>query len=148
MKTKIITLGILLVNILLNAQKVEIQNDDVLLDGKAILKSEKINARQYSFYALNGDEILMYKIFDNETPQYTEDDYYVLNFIEQKKKLQSTDFSKVVVGLGMNSRKCMEKMTTWLLKEKVITPEGKINPDKLDVLIDKYDEKILERTYR
>ncbi len=148
MRTKIITLGVLLANILLNAQKVEIKNEDVLLDGNAILKAEKINVGQYSFYALNGDEILMFKIFDNETPQYNQDDYYVLNFIEQKKKLQSTDFSKVVVGLGMNSRKSMEKMTTWLLKEKVITPEGKINPDRLDVLIDKYDEKILERTYR
>ncbi len=146
--TKIITLGLLLVNVLLSAQKVEIKGDNVLLDGKAILKSEKINVTQYSFYTLNGDEILMFKIFDNETPQYHQDDYYVLNFIEEKKKLQSTDFSKVIAGLGMNSKKSMEKLTTWLLKEKVITPEGKVDTNRLDVLIDKYDEKILERTIR
>jgi len=134
--------------VFLNAQKVEIKDDNVLLDGKAILKSEKINVFQYSFYTLDDNEILMFRMFDNETPQYQADDYYVINFLEQKVKVQCTDFSRVVSGLGMNSKKNMEKLMAWLVKEKVITPEGKVNADKLDIFFDKYDEKILERTMR
>lgn len=132
----------------LNAQKIEIKDDNVLLDGKAILKSEKINVFQYSFYTLDDNEILMFRMFDNETPRYQADDYYVINFIDQRVKVQCTDFTRVVSGLGMNSKKNMEKMMTWLLKEKVITPEGKVNADKVSVFYDKYDEKILERTIR
>ena len=134
--------------VFLNAQKIEIKDDNVLLDGKTILKSEKINVFQYSFYTLDDNEILMFRMFDNETPQYQADDYYVINFLEQKVKVQCTDFSRVVSGLGMNSKKNMEKLMAWLVKEKVITPEGKVNAEKLDVFFDKYDEKILERTMR
>jgi len=133
---------------LLNAQKIEIKDDKVLLDGKAILKSEKINVLQYSFYTLDDNEIVMFRMFDNETPQYQADDYYVINFIEQRIKVQCTDFSRVVSGLGMNSKKSMEKLMAWLFKEKVLTPEGTLNPDRVGVFYDKYDEKILERTVR
>lgn len=132
----------------LNAQKIEIKDDKVLLDGKAILKSEKINVFQYSFYTLDDNEIVMFIMFDNETPQYQADDYYVINFIEQRTKVQCTDFSRVVSGLGMNSKKNMEKLMGWLFKEKVLTPEGTVNPDRVGVFYDKYDEKILERTVR
>ncbi|KFF09814.1 hypothetical protein IW15_22470 [Chryseobacterium soli] len=132
----------------LNAQKIEIKDDKVLLDGKAILKSEKINVFQYSFYTLDDNEIVMFRMFDNETPQYQADDYYVINFIEQRVKVQCTDFSRVVSGLGMNSKKSMEKLMAWLFKEKVLTPEGTVNPDRVGVFYDKYDEKILERTVR
>ncbi|WP_223609509.1 hypothetical protein [Chryseobacterium sp. OSA05B] len=147
---KKITMVMLLVlgTAFVNAQKIEIKDDNVLLDGKAILKSEKINTFQYSFYTLDDNEILMFRMFDNETPQYQADDYYVINFIDQRVKVQCTDFSRIVSGLGMNSKKNMEKLMTWLLKEKVITPEGKVNPDKVGVFFDKYDEKILERTVR
>lgn len=130
------------------AQKIEIKDNDVVLDGNKILKSEKINAGQYSFYTLDDNEILMYKWFDNETPKFQDDDYYILNFIEQKVKVQSTDFSKVISGIGMNSRKNMEKMISWLLKEKVITTDGKINADKVNTLFEKYDENITQRTVR
>jgi hypothetical protein len=132
----------------LNAQKIDIKDDKVLLDGKVILKSEKINVSQYSFYTLDDNEIVMFRMFDNETPQYQADDYYVINFIEQRTKVQCTDFTRVVSGLGMNSKKNMEKLIAWLLKEKVMSPEGKLNTDKVGVFYDKYDEKILERTVR
>lgn len=139
---------LLLGAVFLNAQKIEIKDDNVLLDGKKILKSEKINVFQYSFYTLDDNEILMFRMFDNETPQYQADDYYVISFLEQRVKVQCTDFSRVVSGLGMNSKKNMEKLMAWLLKEKVITPEGTVNADKVAVFYDKYDEKILERTVR
>jgi len=148
MKKTIITSIFLITTVFVNAQKIEIKDNDVLLDGNIILKSEKINAGQYSFYSLDDNEILMYKWFDNETPKYQDDDYYIMNFLEQKVKVQSTDFTKVISGIGMNSKKNMEKMLTWLLKEKVLLADGKLNPDRVNVLFEKYDENITQRTFR
>lgn len=131
------------------AQEVDLKDKKVLLDGKEILKYEKNGLFQYSFYTIEADdEILMFKIFDNETPHNQNDDYYVLNFLTEKKKVESTDFMKIYSGMGMNYRKNMEKLITWLIKEKVLTVEGKINKDKLDIFYDKYNENITARTVR
>ncbi|MGO4707556.1 hypothetical protein AB4Y90_00285 [Chryseobacterium sp. 2TAF14] len=128
-------------------QEVEIKNDKVLLDGKPILKAEKINMGEYSFYNLkNEDEILLYRYMDNETLRYQEDDYYILNFLTEKIKVESNDFSKILNF--MNSKKAMEKLIKWLLKEKVLTNDGELNPERLTIFKEKYDENITERTIR
>ncbi|MCE3075490.1 hypothetical protein [Chryseobacterium gwangjuense] len=129
------------------SQEVAIKDDKVLLDGKQILKAEKINAAQYSFFTMKDDEeILMYKYMDNETPMFQDDDYYILNFLTEKTKVESKDFTKI--ANFMNSRKGMEKMVKWLLKERVITNEGELNPDRVQIFKEKYDENITERTFR
>ncbi|SEW49515.1 hypothetical protein SAMN05421841_4212 [Chryseobacterium wanjuense] len=129
------------------SQEVVIKDDKVLLDGKQILKAEKINVAQYSFYTMKDDEeILMYRYMDNETPRYQEDDYYVLNFLTEKTKVESTDFTKILNF--MNSRKGMEKLVKWLLKERVINSDGELNPDRVQIFKEKYDENITERTFR
>ncbi|PJJ62516.1 hypothetical protein [Chryseobacterium geocarposphaerae] len=129
------------------SQEVVIKDDKVLLDGKQILKAEKINVAQYSFFTMkNDDEILMYKYMDNETPMYQDDDYFILNFLSEKTKVESKDFTKI--ANFMNSRKGMEKLVKWLLKERVINTEGELNPDRVHVFKDKYDENITERTLR
>lgn len=128
-------------------QKIEIKNDKVLFDGKPILKAEKINMNQYSFYTLkNDDEILLYKGFDNETPQYINDDYYVLNFLTEKIKVESNDFSQI--ASFMNSKKSMEKLVKWLMKEKVLTTDGELNSERVAIFKEKYDQNITERTIR
>jgi len=129
------------------AQEVVIKDDKVLLDGKQILKAEKINVAQYSFYTMKDDEeILMYRYMDNETPRYQEDDYYVLNFLTEKTKVESTDFTKILNF--MNSRKGMEKLVKWLLKERVINSDGELNSERVQIFKEKYDENITERTFR
>ncbi len=129
------------------SQEVVIKDEKVLLDGKQILKAEKINVAQYSFFTMkNDDEILMYKYMDNETPMYQNDDYFILNFLSEKTKVESKDFTKI--ANFMNSRKGMEKLVKWLLKERVINDEGELNPDRVQVFKDKYDENITERTLR
>ncbi len=145
---KLLTAFLLLLSFnLYFSQEVVIKDDKVLLDGKQILKAEKINVAQYSFYTMKDDEeILMYRYMDNETPRYQEDDYYVLNFITEKTKVESTDFTKILNF--MNSRKGMEKLIKWLLKERVINNEGELNPERVQVFKDKYDENITERTFR
>ncbi|PZO26754.1 MAG: hypothetical protein DCF13_13260 [Flavobacteriaceae bacterium] len=130
-----------------HSQEVEIKDDKVYLDGKELLRYEKVNVIQHSFYTLKDDEeILLYKEFDNETPKYVEDDYYILNFLQEKIKVETQDFSKI--ASFMNSKKAMQKLIKWLVKEKVITPEGTINRDKLDTFYEKYNENIVNRTMR
>ncbi|WP_294304796.1 hypothetical protein [uncultured Chryseobacterium sp.] len=129
------------------SQEVEIKDDKVLLDGKQILRAEKINMIQYSFYDLkNDEEILLYRAFDNETPKYVNDDYYSLNFLTEKVKVETNDFSKI--ASFMNSKKAMEKLIKWLLKEKVLTPEGELNADRVSIFKEKYDQNITDRTIR
>jgi hypothetical protein len=128
-------------------QEVEIKDDKVLLDGKQILKAEKINMVEYSFYNLKSDdEILLYRQMDNETSRYQDDDYYVLNFLTEKVKVESNDFYKI--ASFMNSKKSMEKLIKWLLKEKVLTNDGELNSDRLAIFKEKYDQNITERTIR
>ncbi|WP_445454790.1 hypothetical protein [Flavobacterium sp. 25HG05S-40] len=134
---------------ILVAQKVEIKDDKVLLDGKEILKYEKVNFDQHSFYSLTDDEeILMYKYNDNESRDYKQDDYIVLNFLTAKKKIESGDITRAATGLGMSSKKNMEKLVTWLLKEKVFDANGVLNTNKVDTFYEKYNENITERTIR
>lgn len=129
------------------SQEVEIKQDKVLLDGKAILKYEKINMMEHSFYSLeNDDEILLFKSFDNETPKYIEDDFFVLNFLMERVKIETQDFSKI--ASFMNSKKSMQKLIKWLIKDKVLTVDGKIDVEKLEIFFDKYDENITNRTMR
>lgn len=129
------------------SQNVTIKDDKVLLDGKQILKAEKLSLAQYSFFSMkNDDEILMYKYMDNETPSYVSDDYFILNFLTEKVKVESGDLGKV--SNFMNSRKGMEKIIRWLLKERVINQDGELNSDRLAVFKEKYDENITARTFR
>ncbi|WP_106917392.1 hypothetical protein [Chryseobacterium aurantiacum] len=129
------------------SQDVTIKDDKVLLDGKQILKAEKINAAQYSFFSMKGDEeVLLYKYMDNETPRYVNDDYFILNFLTEKIKIESTDMAKI--ANFMNSKKGMEKLVRWLLKERVINHDGELNSERVAVFKDKYDENITERTLR
>ncbi|AKK73131.1 hypothetical protein HX13_00265 [Chryseobacterium sp. P1-3] len=129
------------------SQEVTIKDDKVTVDGKQILKAEKINLAQYSFFSMkNDDEVLLYKYMDNGTPSYVNDDFFILNFLTAKVKVESTDLGKV--SNFMNSRKGMEKVVRWLLKERVLTPDGELNPDRLAIFKEKYDENITARTHR
>ncbi|WP_126653533.1 hypothetical protein [Chryseobacterium aureum] len=129
------------------SQEVTIKDDQVLLDGKQILKAEKINVAQYSFFSMKDDEeILLYRYMDNETPRYVSDDYFILNFLTEKTKVESTDLGKI--SNFMNSRKGMEKLIKWLLKERVLNHDGELNTERIAVFKDKYHENITERTLR
>ncbi|HCN48229.1 MAG TPA: hypothetical protein DIT10_03920 [Chryseobacterium sp.] len=129
------------------SQEITIKDDKVLLDGKQILKAEKINVAQYSFFSMKDDEeVLLYRYMDNETPRYVNDDYFILNFLTEKTKVESTDMTKI--SNFMNSKKGMEKLIKWLLKERVINHDGELNADRVAVFKDKYHENITERTLR
>ncbi|MBL3549720.1 hypothetical protein [Chryseobacterium sp. KMC2] len=129
------------------SQDVSIKDDKVMVDGKQILKAEKISLAQYSFFSMKDDqEILLYKYMDNETPSNVRDDFFILNFLTAKVKVESTDLGKV--SNFMNSRKGMEKVVRWLLKERVINRDGELNTERIAIFKEKYDENITERTLR
>lgn len=146
MKSKILFIITMFSFIFSNAQEVEIKNDQILLDGEYILKYEKINLVTHSIFDKDDNEILFFQIRDNETPKYAEDDFYILNFTNEGVKVESSDFSRI--SAFMSSRKMMEKLVKWLVKDKVIQKDGTIDSVKLDIFFNKYDEKILERTIR
>jgi hypothetical protein len=50
--------------------------------------------------------------------------------------------------MGMNSKKNMQKLVKWLLKEKVIDTKGNLNLEKVQTFYDKYNEDITLRTSR
>lgn len=150
MNKLLLTITLLISSIsFLNAQEVEIKDDKVHLDGTPILKYEKINILQHSFYSLESDdEILLFKWHNNETNQYSGDDYIILNFLTAKTKVESTSVEHVIAGIGMNSKKNMQKLVKWLLKEKVLDSSGNLNTDRLQIFYDKYNENITHRTSR
>ncbi|MCJ7934700.1 MAG: hypothetical protein MUW56_14000 [Chryseobacterium sp.] len=125
------------------SQEIVIKDDKVLLDGKQILKAEKINAAQYSFFSMKDDEeVLLYRYMDHETPRYVNDDDFILNFLTEKTQVESTAMAKT--AHFMNSRKGMEKLVRGLLKERMINHDGELNPERVAVFKDKYHENITE----
>jgi len=145
---KVFTFFLLLLSFnLFFSQEAIIKDDQILLHGKQILKVEKINIAQYSFFSMKDDEeILLYRYMDNETPKYVNDDYFILNFLTEKVKIESTNISKI--ANFMNSRKGMEKLIRWLIKERVLNHDGELKPDRVQIFKEKYDENITKRTLR
>ncbi|WP_407484210.1 hypothetical protein [Elizabethkingia meningoseptica] len=132
----------------MHAQEVSIKDNKIEINNVPVLRYEKVTSEQYSFYNLNDDEILLFRYNNNETPNYSNDDFIVLNFLSNKRKVETKDIEKAMAGIGWNSKKNITKIINWLLKEKVLTPEGAINPDKLDIFVEKYDGNITNRTIR
>lgn len=143
------TFAFLLVFTITAAQEITIDDSKVMLNGTQILKSEKINSSEYSFYSLSDDEeLISFRLHNNETISYTQDDYFILVFPAAKLRVESKNTQRVFSGMGMNSRKNMEKLLNWLLKEKVIDETGKFNAERAENFATKYNENITERTVR
>jgi hypothetical protein len=146
MKIKLLLAAVLFGINFMFSQEVKIKKDKIFVDGNLFLKYEKINVNTHSVYDLDDNEILFVSFKDNETPQYLDDDFYILNFTTEKIKIESSDYSRI--ASFMNSKKTMQKMIKWLLKDKVINKDGTINSEKLELFFEKYDENITNRTIR
>lgn len=127
------------------AQEIKIKKEDILLDGETYLKYERLSYITHSIYDMEENEILFVQLKDNGTRDYRDDDYYILNFLANDVKVESSDFSRISAG---SVKKLMEKLVTWLIKDKVLRKDGTINADRLEVFFTKYDENITERTIR
>lgn len=121
---------------IVNAQDVKLKKGKIILDKNEILKFEK-STMALSLFDLNKDEeIIFIKWNNNETINYLEDDYIIINFLELD----------LVCEISISySRKAMVKK---LVKEKVISQDGQIDEEKAKIFLKKYDENITNRTIR
>ena len=72
----------------------------------------------------------------NETPKYYEDDFTQIRFLTFGKLLET------------KINKSWTNLLEWLVQNKVIDNTGKLNEEKVDLIIKNYDENITERTIR
>lgn len=147
MKTKLTFLILFIAVSSAIAQNVKIKKDKILVDGKHFLNYEKINTLTHSIYDKEDNEFLFVSLKDNETPGNIDDDYYILHFIDEKIKVESAD-KRIYTFMSFSSKKVIQKIIKWLIKDKVITNEGTINKEKLNIFHSKYNEDITNRTIR
>ena len=129
----------LLLSLGVNAQKVKLKKDEVLLDGKAILKYEKESWGVHKIHLFSLDteeELIEVNNNHNETREFFDDDFVQIRFLSTGQIVE------------MKVRKTFRKMIEWLLKKKIITPDGQVDESKLDLFVKNYDENITNRTVR
>lgn len=148
MKNWLLTGALLLAGWAVNAQDVALnkKNNTIAIEGTVALKYTKNNMMSWSLYDKDDNEIVFFKVLDNGTPGYVDDDYMVINFLNENTKIETNDFSQVQAVFNIN--KTIEKSVVWLLKEKVLDREGNVNPDKVAVFYSKYDQNITNRTIK
>jgi hypothetical protein len=130
------------------SQSVSLKDENILYNNTPILKYKKLDFIEFSIFTLKDDEIIYSKYSDNETPKNYDDDYVIINFLSEKKKIESTKEEKAISGFGANAKKNLIKLLNWLIDEKVLNIDGTINKDKVDIFYQKYDEHITGRTIR
>lgn len=123
------------------AQKVDVKEDFVQINGKNIFKYEKKSWIEYAFYNLNDNEVINIQIKDNSTT-YENDDFFVIYFPDLNKKIYSKNFEKIYSAFSVKKR--VTTMIKWLTDEKVVAADGSVNIKNIDNLIEKYGCKSCE----
>ena len=121
------------------SQKIKLKKGKVLVDGKAIMKYERESWGVYKvnlFSLETDDELIELNKNDNEAKAYYDDDFLQIRFLTLGKIAE------------VKTKKSFKKIIGWLLKKKVITANGEINEEKIDLFIKNYDENITNRTVR
>lgn len=110
------------------SQKVKLKNNTIFIDGIETLGfDKKSNKTEYVIYKLNTkDEII--NVVSNMNENYKK-----IIFSESKKSLETR------LGYWNSS------FIKWLIEQNVLERNGKINEDKIDAFIFKYDENISKR---
>ncbi len=122
-----------------NAQKIELKKDKILIDNKEVFSYKKSNRNtEFSIFKLNTNEELIFVVeFENETIGYRQDDYYKINFVGLKLKIEST-----------NIQSSWKNLIKWFYENNLFDLDGNLNKEKIEYFIDKYNENITERTRR
>lgn len=88
----------------------------------------------YLYDLTSGEEVMYFKLNDNGTRGYFDDDYVKVYFSNAKKSFEIKSYYELVMAK--------------LINEKIMTADWKIDDSKLDDFIAKYDENITNRTIR
>ncbi|WP_239178615.1 hypothetical protein [Tenacibaculum sp. Mcav3-52] len=111
-----------------HAQKVKMKNNVIFINGKETLRyAKKSHNNEYVIYELHTKNEII-NVVSN-----INDGYKKILFVKSKKSLETT--------LGYWNKSFIK----WLIEQDVMTIDGKLNNDQIDIFIEKYDEKITER---
>ena len=138
MKTKLVFTIFLIVTFLQLSfsQKIELKKGKILLDNKEILNYTVENRQtEFTISNLSGEELLFVIDYENQTTGYRADDYYKINFTNNKIKLESS-----------NLQATWKKFVEWLYKNKVFDNNGIFILEKIEIFKETYDEKLSEKT--
>ena len=136
MKIRIFLIALFISFNFINSQKVKLKNEKISIDGKEVLKYEKIDMNNIVLYPIDKDsEIIQISRMDNETNDIG-DDYVKFYFIESKLKLESNSIG----------RRGWEYYIEWLVKNKVIDSDGILNKERVEQVVSRFDENITVRT--
>lgn len=110
------------------SQKVKLKKEVIYIEGKEALSFEKkSHNNEYAIYELNTKNEIV-NVVSNVNEGYKK-----IIFTESKKSLETT------LGYWNSS------FIKWLIEQNVLSIDGKLNSNKIDYFIEKYDEKITER---
>ena len=125
MKTKFILTAFISVFALMNlkAQSIKLSDGKILSDGKEMLSFKKGNSStEFTIYKLNTTEELVFIMWDdNQTRTTSTDDYYRINFLPLKLKMESSN-------VKFNWKKCVE----WLFQNGIFSESGELNQEKIN----------------
>lgn len=121
-----------------HAQKVEMKNEKITVDGKDFLSFKFFDTkRELAIYKLNTDEELIYVIYnENQTPGYFNDDYYTITFSGLKLKMETSKWD------------LWKKTVNWFYQNNLFDSNGNLNVEKVNNFVTKYNEPISEQKIR
>jgi len=108
--------------------------------GYVFVQKKEVLKLRYSigyFYVsdLNtGEEMMYFRINDNETPSYFDDDYVKVFFNDSEKEFESKSHQRILMAQMIN--------------EDVFDSDWNLVEENVDKFIRKYDENISNRTVR
>ena len=118
------------------SQDIKLSKGKVLCDGKEILSFTKeiFGEYQYHFFTLDSkEEILFIKKNDNQTKTF-DDDFTQIKFLQLGKMVET------------RLDKPWKKYIEWLMQNKVLDNNGKLDEEKVNLFIKNYNENITNRT--
>ncbi len=141
MKKVLFTISILS-TALLSAQRMTLEDGDVIFKGEEVLKYDVDHPEDYSVLETDGSEILTMKFHDNNTPASKSDDFFILDFENDDITIESDKRFYVTYGNGDDKRKNMKRLIQWLVINGVIDKNGDIDQEELMEFSEEYDENI------
>ena len=106
----------------------------VFVEKKEVLKLRYSIGYFYVSDLNTGEEMMYFRINDNETPSYFDDDYVKVFFNDSEKEFESKSHQRIIMAQMIN--------------EGVFDSDWNLIEENVDKFIRKYDENISNRTVR
>ena len=106
----------------------------VFVEKKEVLKLRYSIGYFYVSDLNTGEEMMYFRINDNETPSYFDDDYVKVFFNDSEKEFESKSHQRILMAQMIN--------------EGIFDSDWNLVEENVDKFIRKYDENISNRTVR